>query len=401
MDNRTRSHALVLSTALLLTCGLAAQTLPSGCETPTWPTNGWATADPKSLGVNAAALESIDADLKAGKYGHVDVMLVVRCGKVVNRSAYTRDYQGIYGAAAKVKGPLTPTLHGAYNYFDPAWHPYYRGSDLHTLQSVTKTVASIVIGVAITRKEFPALDTPVLDFFDAARVKHVDARKRRMTIRHLLTMTAGLEWNEDVAYDDPKNSAVRMESLQDWIPFVINQPMAEEPGTRFNYNSGATQLLSHIFRKATGQDMQDYARKHLFSPLGIERFHWKRAPKGLTDAEGGLYLRPEDLAKLGYLFLRQGKWHEQQIVSPEWITLSTTPRPTVWEGTQYGFKWWLPQNSTPVWSGHGFGGQRLVVLPAHDLVVVFMAWNIPEPPKGATDMTLHEALRLSESMLAR
>jgi CubicO group peptidase (beta-lactamase class C family) len=395
-----RSLLFVLVSAIFCTRGLAAQPVPPKCESLQWPKQDWAKADATSMGIDAGALEALDADLKVGKYGYVDEMLVIRCGKVVTQARYKHDYQRIYGGQAKVKGPLTPTLNGAYNYFDPSWHPFYRGSDLHTLQSVTKTVASMVIGVAVTRKEFPSIDTPVLEFFDSKKVKNVDPRKRRMTIRHLLSMTSGLEWDEDVPYDDPKNNAVVMESLGDWIQYVINQPMAAEPGTRFNYNSGATQLLSHIFKKATGRDMQDYARQHLFTPLGIVNFYWKRAPKGLTDVEGGLYLRAEDLAKLGYLFLREGRWNEHQIVAAEWVTLSTTPRPTIWDGMQYGLKWWLPQAGTSVWAGHGFGGQRLVVLPALNLVVVFMAWNIPEAPRGAIDMTLHEALRLAEGLLA-
>lgn len=389
---------LVLVCMLLNTCGMSAQQLPLPCPDSRWPDERWARADANSVGLDANALESLDAELKAGKYGHVDVMLVIRCGKVVRQATYKRDYQRIYGKAATIKGPLTPTLHGAYNYFDPAWHPFYRGSDLHTLQSVTKTVTSIVIGVAVTRKDFPSLDTPVLEFFDTKNVENIDPRKRRMTVRHLLSMTSGLQWDEDVPYEDPKNNAVIMESLKAWIPYVINQPMAEEPGTRFNYNSGATQLLSHIFKKATGRDLQEYARRHLFEPLGIRRFYWKRDPQGLTDAEGGLYLRAEDLAKLGYLFLQQGRWNHQQVLAPEWVTLSTTPRPTPWENMQYGLKWWLPKSDTPAWAGHGFG-QRLVVLPGHGLVVVFMAWNIPEAPQGATDMTLHDALRLAEGLL--
>lgn len=400
MNNYAGRTPLLIIPILLFACGLAAQTLPPGCENPEWPAPAWPAADAKSLGVDADALAAIDADFKAGKYGYVDAMLVIRCGRIVKQATYSHDYRRIYGAAAKIKGPLTPTLHGAYNYFDPAWHPYYRGSDLHTLQSVTKTVTSIVIGVAIARGEFPPLDTPVLEFFDTAKVKNIDPRKRRMTIRHLLSMTAGLEWHEDVAYDDPKNSAVIMESLRDWVPYVINQPMADEPGARFNYNSGATQLLSHIFKKATGRHLQDYARQHLFKPLGIDRFYWKRAPKGLTDAEGGLYLRPEDLAKLGYLFLRQGNWNGQQLVTPQWVAQSTTPSAAVSERTQYGFKWWLEMTSTPAWCGHGFGGQRLVVLPAHDLVVVFLAWNIPDVPEGATELTGSQAVSLAAGILA-
>ena len=150
---------------------------------------------------------------------------------------------------------------------------------------------------------FPRLTPPVLKFFDESKVMNVDERKRRMTIRHLLTMTAGLEWHENLPYNDPKNSSSVMEAAADWVEYALDQPMAEEPGSRFNYSSGATELLAHIFRVATGQDIEEYAAKNLFAPLGIDRFYWKRIPWGLADTEGGLYLERHDLAKLMLLFV--------------------------------------------------------------------------------------------------
>src|SRR5947207_3130506 len=123
------------------------------------------------------------------------------------------------------------------------------------MQFVTKTVTSVVIGVAIARKEFPDINTPVLKFFDASKITNVDERKRRMTVRHLLTMTAGIDWNEELPYSDPNNTATLLEQSFDWVKFTMDRPMAVEPGTVFKYNSGASQVLSYIFRAATGQDI--------------------------------------------------------------------------------------------------------------------------------------------------
>src|SRR5712692_11792613 len=187
------------------------------------------------------------------------------------------------------------------------------------MQSVSKTVTSITIGIAMSRREFPAdLDAPILKYFDEYKIANLDERKRCITLRDLLTMTAGLEWNEDLPYNDTKNSADVMEATHDWAQYVINQPMAAEPGKVFVYSSGVTQLLSHIFKKATGKNVDAYAAQYLFQPLGI-RYHWKHSPTGLADTEGGLFISTASLAKIGFLFLKNGKWEGKQIVPADWV----------------------------------------------------------------------------------
>ena len=269
------------------------------------------------------------------------------------------------------------------------------------MQSVTKTVTSVVIGIAIARHQFPSLDTPVLTFFDVGKVANVDDRKRRMTLRHVLTMTTGLEWNEDLPYADPNNASSLMEAAFDWVQFTIDRPMAQEPGKAFQYSSGATQLLSHVFRSATGQDIEEYAAQHLFAPLGISRYFWKRSPTGLVDTEGGLYLAPRDLAKIAYLYLKKGVWEGKPIVPPEWVEASIAPSVTVSAvGVKYGYKWWLYPYGTEsrlAFGGSGFGGLRPIVLPELDLVMVFTGWNIlPDrpslTPRVAIDRVLESVL---------
>lgn len=348
------------------------------------PTKGWPTTTPQAVGLNAAVLDSIDAEIRSGRYGYVDRMLVIRRGRIAYDRSYRHDYDRVYGDSARASGPLNAhDVTGPYNYYAAWWHPYYRRGDLHTLQSVTKTITSVVIGTAVTRGEFPSLDTPVLSFFDTSKVKNVDDRKRRMTIRHLLTMTDGMDWRENLPYTDPRNTTVVMEGSYDWITLAIDQPMAREPGESFNYNSGATQLLAHIFRQATQTDVEEYAARHLFAPLGIERWFWKRTPRGIADTEGGLYLEARDVAKIWYLFVRNGRWDGKQIVSPEWVRSSIAPAVTVGNAPnarRYGYKWWLfpnPRDSTHfVWAGSGFGGQWPLAIPEDDMVVVFNGWNI-------------------------
>ena len=365
---------------LLCTLLSAFALAQSTSSQPHWPTERWVTSSPAAEGFNPERLAALDAEIAGGKFGFVDSMLVIRHGKIVYDRTYSHDYGKIYGAEAAARGPLNahdPT--GPYNYFNPWWHPFYQRGDLHSMQSVTKTVTSVVIGVATARREFPALDTPVLKFFDAAGVANVDDRKRRMTIRHLLTMTAGFDWNEDLPYADPNNSCSLMEASYDWVRFAIDRPMAHEPGTTFQYNSGATQLLSHIFRAATGADIEEYAARHLFAPLGIQRYFWKRSPSGLVDTEGGLYLRAHDAAKIAYLFLKNGVWNGRAIVQPEWVQASLAPSIAVADGVKYGYKWWLYPYATDgkmAWGGSGLGGQRPIVIPEYDVIVVFTGWNL-------------------------
>jgi len=336
------------------------------------------------VGLDQKVLSALDADLTSSKYPLVDSFAVFRCGKEAFNHSYAHDYGKIYAKEAKTVGPLNARLTGPYNYFDPTWHPYYHGTDLHTIQSVSKTVSSITIGIAITRGDFKAgLNTPLLKYFDPARVKNVDDRKRRITLRHVLTMSTGLDWNEEVAYDDPKNDADLMEATDDWVQYVIDRPMAKEPGKVFNYSSGNSELLAYIFQKETGQDIEKYAQQYLFGPLGIDHY-WKRSPMGVVDTEGGLFLRNTDLAKLGYLFLHDGMWDGKQIVSKEWVRQSVAPFIDAEEGFKYGYKWWLlPRagKSGYIWMALGFGGQRLMVFPEESMVVVFTGWDILHDPE--------------------
>ena len=376
---RLTATRLLFASALLAgspSAPLTAQAAPARVE--------WPRATPAKVGLNVAVLDSIDAEIRSGRYGYIDRMLVIRHGQVAYDKSYPVDYDAAYGALAKVPGGLNAhDLTGPYNYYNTWWHPYYRRGDLHTLQSVTKTVSSVIIGTAVMRGDFPSIDAPVLSFFDTTKVANIDDRKRRMTVRHLLTMTGGFDWNESLPYTDPRNTATALEESADWVRFTIDRPMMREPGTQFNYSSGESALLAHIFRKATGKDIEEYGAAHLFRPLGISRWFWKRTPSGTADTEGGLYLEASDLARIWQLFLQRGMWKGQRVVSDDWVRQSVTPAVATGTGpnaSRYGLKWWLhPDPLDPakfVWAGSGFGGQLPVAFPDLDMVVVFNGWNI-------------------------
>ncbi len=249
-----------------------------------------------------------------------------------------------------------------------------------TMQSVSKSVTSALIGIAIERGEIASVDVPVIPNFSAFRLAP-DPRRDRIRLWDVLTMTTGINWDESsTTYTDPRNNAAQMEGSRDWIQYVLDQPMSAEPGAVFVYNSGATELLSYLIKKTTGKEADDYAKEHLFDPLGIH-YAWKRTPLGLADTEGGLYLAPRDLAKFGYLYLHEGVWNGKQIVPATWVHQSTRwSIDTHWRYPGYGFQWWgLSRQGKETYEAYaaiGYGGQYLIVIPRLDLIAVFTAWNI-------------------------
>jgi CubicO group peptidase (beta-lactamase class C family) len=222
-----------------------------------------------------------------------------------------------------------------------------------------------------------------------------------MTLEDMLTMRSGIDWNEMISYDDATNSCIQMEASDGWIRFVLDHPMREDPGTVFDYNSGVSVLLGKIVGVATGQRVDRWTEERLFNPIGITEYYWKTTPDGEVDTEGGLYLSAHDLARIAYLFLRGGVWDGEQIISKEWVEASTAPvvpdtRPDNGrQDTGYGYQWWVPQHeggSTIVFSGRGYGEQYPLVVPEHDIVVVFNGWNIHGGGERSTYTALWERI---------
>jgi CubicO group peptidase (beta-lactamase class C family) len=353
--------------------------------------SGWPETTPEKAGLDAAALDAFDRELASGAHGYVDSMLVIRHGRV----AYEKEYDHSRDYARLFAGKGAP---GIYNYYDPGWHPFYRATRLHTMQSVSKSVTSALVGIAIGRGEISGVDARVMALLSEWRVPP-DPRRDRMTLRDVLTMTTGIRWDEESTdYTDPRNNCAVMESKDDWIRYVLEQPMAEEPGKTFVYNSGATELLSGIIQKATGKTADDYAKEHLFGPLGIE-YYWKRTPKGLADTEGGLYLKPRDLAKLGDVYMHDGVWRGKRVLPAGWAAESTQPRVAAEGKYRYGYQWWVMPESSASTSGEkvffawGYGGQFLFVVPRLELIAVFTGWNIYDKPELDPQLALSRVLK--------
>jgi CubicO group peptidase (beta-lactamase class C family) len=327
-------------------------------------------------------LTALDRDAAAGVYGNIDAIVVRRAGKDVLNRRYTRDYReisrGKVGPIGCGEGCTDQSAMHHFNYYHPNWHPYFQGRDVHTLQSVTKSIAATAIGIALGRGEIAALDRPMLSFLKDWDQTKLDPRLRRATIEDVLTMRSGIEWHEQDRPLDQTNTTVQLEWSKDWIAFTLAQPMDADPGTKWAYNSGGSMLLSAIIRSATGRFIDEYANEHLFRPLGIRDFHWKRTPTGHPDTEGGLYLAAPDLAKIGELYLSDGVWAGKRILADGFVARATTRHVKSVAGQfDYGYQWWLTRRGElDVWAGRGFGGQLLIVIPSRQLVAVVNAWNI-------------------------
>lgn len=271
-----------------------------------------------------------------------------------------------------------------YNYDSSDWYPYYQGTDLHTVQSMTKSINSAALGIAIDEGYIDGTTAPILPFFGAYGFDKSDPRKERITINDLLTMRTGITWDDEGGFGSETDSTYALENSETWIQFILDQPMYEEPGTVFKYNDGASVLLGKILHVATGNRVDRWAREKLFGPIGIDEFYWKITPDGEADTEGGLYLSPHDIARIGYLFLRDGLWDGKRVISEDWVRRSVAPNvPSTSTGDNsspfgYGYQWWVPedeQGRALGFAGYGLGGQRLMVFPEYDVVVVFLGWD--------------------------
>ena len=327
-----------------------------------WPGTSWRTATPAQVGVDAPAIRNLVSRLRSGALGAEHALVIVRKGYLI-----TDEYFGGWTA-----------------------------DSIHTEQSVTKSVASLVTGVAIARGDVRGVDQPLVDLLTRyAPIANLDDRKRALTVRDILTMRTGMDWNED-SY--PGSPLERLNNLQsDWIRFVIDWPMREQPGTRWQYNSGGVIALGGAIGVAAGMNTADYARTHLLRPIGITGDRWYRGfPDALPHTGGGLLMSTRDLARVGYLVLRRGRWNTTQVVPESWITESTRPlvTPTYRLGgrtASYGYLWWLytlaggqPDASTTdlVIAASGAQGQWLFIVPRHDLVVAINAGITTGPDPG-------------------
>lgn len=323
--------------AITPTIAAPAAVKPSATPSPTatpgayWPTDDWRTSTPEEQGMDGAKLAQMLDGIQQQHLG-LHSLLIIRHGYIVSETYY---------------GP-------------------YQRDTRHELYSCTKSFMSTLIGIAVDQGKIKGTSQRVMDFFPGRTFANPDLRKESMTVDDLLTMRSGLDWIEsDQTY-------TAMYWSKDWAKYVLDEPMAQSPGSQFNYCSGCSHVLSAILQQATGMETREFATRYLFEPLGISSVTWDVDSSALAIGGWGLQITPRQMAKLGYLYLHDGKWDGQQIVSAEWVKTATQKHTEIGGEGGYGYQWWI-YPSLGAYTALGRYGQMIFVAPASNLVVVMTA----------------------------
>lgn len=255
---------------------------------------------------------------------------------------------------------------------------------LHDIRSVSKSIVSACVGLAIEEGFIENVNQRIFDFFPEYSQFDTGMRSK-LTIEHLLTMTSGLEWNEDIPYSNPENSEIRMTNSPDPIEFILSRPVLTEPGKIWNYNGGTTQLLAVIIKKTSGLEIDSFAAEYLFKPLGIRNFRWTYFPNlEMPAAASGLRLTSRDMLRFGILYAEKGMWQGKRLLTEQWVRESFKSHIRLGRNKSvgYGFQFWnfdgsrmSPNNNHPIHTAVGNGDQRIYIDLVNKLIVVNTAGN--------------------------
>lgn len=328
--------------------------------------DGWPTAHVADMKLDEKKLSELITKILDGTYPAVHSVLIVKGGKLVLEAYFPgRNYAGY---------SVDFTRH-----------------DNHRIMSVTKSFASTLIGIAVDKGLIKGTEENLISFFPEHKQLLGANSKKEITLKHVLTMTAGFDWDESTyPYTDPRNSTwiMRGTGRDNIVGYILSRPLKYRPGSKYTYNTGLSILLGVMLEKRTGLKVAEFADQYLFGPLSITNYVWgyRDSDQKVPRTGGGLQLRPRDMAKLGYLFANNGRWQGRQIISSAWIEEATrahTRFSPMWT-TGYGYQWWLYrfkcENVTvDAYAAAGWGGQRIIVFPTLDLIVVFTAGNYLTP----------------------
>ena len=343
--------------AIVLRCGSATAQPPKPHDNyaPASKSDGWTTTDTTSASLDRAALSRMEQAIASGEFKKITSILVARHGKL-------------------------------------AYEAYFDGSadSLRDTRSASKTITSMLTGIALDQHLLPGLDAKVVGYFPEKQpLANPDPRKAAITIEDLLTMSSLMEcddWN-----NFSRGNEERMYLIEDWVRFFLDLPIKgfapwvtkpqDSPyGRSFSYCTAGITTLGGVVEKAAGSKLAGFAAQNLFGPLAIQHVQWAYSPLGLAQGGGGLRMDSRDLLKLGQLYLNGGSWNGKRVVPESWVRSSTTPHVQIDEQTKYGYLWWLKdfQAGERSWSAYymsGNGGNKVAVFPQLDMVVVITSTN--------------------------
>jgi CubicO group peptidase (beta-lactamase class C family) len=363
----------VLASSSLLNCHSHSRSTAYSYAKPTALFDGLPVDAMYNEGMDTGKIVALTKQILDNTYPNIHSLLILRHGKLV--------YENYFAGEDEIMG-------GA-----PVGYVNHTIDDLHDCRSISKSFTSACVGIAVKQGLIKSIDEPIFSYFKEHE-KYFDSAKRKITIRNLLTMTSGLEWDEKISYLDSENSESQMDRSDDPISFILSRKLTSTPGTVWNYSGASAQLLERILWKATGQRLDKFAGKNLFTPLGIEKYEWvpMLKDKNLTAAAWGLRLRSRDLAKFGLLYMNYGKWGNTQILDSVWVRQSlnaevSRPSESVELPRGYGFQFWtdllvlyrsktdIHQYKTDIPYANGNGGQFIYFWRSMDMLVVFTGGN--------------------------
>lgn len=242
----------------------------------------------------------------------------------------------------------------------------YNQNSIFTLQSTSKSVTSAIFGIAMEQGYIESVDTPISTYFPQI-LNDGSEYKSQITVRNLLTHTTGLDSSDTTNWNDWRVSS-------NWVDYVLNRPAVARPGTTFNYFTGNTHLLSAIIQQVTGKTTYEFGKENLFDKLDMDSVECSTDPQGISDGGNGFAMNAYDMAKIGQLYLNNGVWEGEQIISEQWIKDSTTVQFERSSGSaDYGYQWWVRtfgNNNYHAYFAQGHYGQYIFVVPEIELVVV-------------------------------
>jgi len=326
--------------------------------------DGWETASIPSVGLNEIKLLQMLGYLQGNPDHKIHGIIIVKNSKLVFEEYYPGD---------------------KFNLGQYTGETGFDREDTHNLCSATKSFVSALIGIAIDKGFIQSVDQEIFNFFpEHSDLFQNNPLKQAITIKHLLTMSSGIQWDDETYYyNDPRNDIYQLFTVSDPIRHILSKDIIETPGTVFAYRNCNTNLLGEIIRKATGQRLDTFAENYLFSKLGITELEWQMLRNNVVFCSGDLRLRPRDMAKFGQLFFNGGVWNQEQIISESWINESVQSRyfmPASWSEDGYGYQWWIKifHSGSRYYGSYfaqGWGGQCIFVFPGNNMIVVFTGGN--------------------------